>query len=151
MPSLNEVLRLRMKLQRIKWLYYTHFWKMDIHPTAKFSLKCHFDQTNPTGVHIGARSYVAFRAAVLTHDLTRGLSVDTWIGQDCFIGAHSLVLPGVRVGDGSIIGAGAVVTKDVAPRSLVAGNPARVIRSNIEVIPYGRLLESVPLELRDHF
>ena len=151
MPSLNAVLGLRMRLQWLKWTYYTRFWGMDIHATAKFSLKCHFDQTNPKGVHVGARSYVAFRAAVLSHDLTRGLAADTWIGEDCFIGAHSIILPGVRVGNGSIVGAGSVVTKDVPPRSAVAGNPARVIRSDIDVVAYGRLRETIPLAQRHRF
>ena len=95
-----------MALQRAKWLYYTRFWGMDIHPTAKFSLKANFDKTNPRGVHVGAHTYIAFGAAVLAHDLTRGMSSDTRIGRNCFIGAHSIILPGVTIGDGSVVGAG---------------------------------------------
>lgn len=48
-------------------------------------------------------------------------------------------MPGVVIGDGSIVAAGSVVTKDVPARSIVAGNPARVIRSDIDTGPYGRL------------
>ena len=48
------------------------------------------------------------------------------IGNDVWIGGHSTILPGVTIGDGAIIAAGSVVTKDVPPRSLVAGNPAKV-------------------------
>ena len=112
---------------------------MDIHPTAQYSLKAHLDKTNPSGIHIGADTYVAFGAAILSHDMVRGLRVDTWIGQRCFIGAQSVVLPGVRVGDGSSIAAGAVVTRDVPPASIVAGNPAEVIRKGIETLRWGRL------------
>lgn len=148
MPSLNSALWLRMKVQQVKWLYYTHLWGMDIHHDAKFSLKANFDKTNPTGVHIGAGTYIAFGAAILTHDLTRGLAVDTWIGENCFVGARSIILPGVTIGNGSIIGAGSVVTKDVPPRSAVAGNPARVLRSDIDVLPYGRLRNSVATPLQ---
>lgn len=49
--------------------------------------------------------------------------------RGCFLGAHALVLPGVRVGTCSFVAAGSVVTQDVPARTLVAGVPARVIRS----------------------
>jgi maltose O-acetyltransferase len=49
------------------------------------------------------------------------------LGNNIWIGTRVIILPGIRVGDGAIIGAGAVVTKDVAPYAIVAGNPARVV------------------------
>lgn len=113
---------------------------MDIDPSAQFSLSAKLDFTNPKGVHIGAQTYVAFDAAILTHDLTRGLYCDTWIGKRCFIGARSIILPGVTIGDECVIGSGSVVTRDIPPRSLVGGNPARIIRSDIEVLgAFGRI------------
>ena len=51
------------------------------------------------------------------------------IGSNVWIGFDSCVLPGVRIGDGSVVGARSVVTEDVPPLTVVAGNPARVIRS----------------------
>jgi acetyltransferase-like isoleucine patch superfamily enzyme len=50
-----------------------------------------------------------------------------------------MIMPGVVIGDGCIIGAGAVVTKDVQPYSVVVGNPARVVKSRINgvLIPQG--------------
>lgn len=53
---------------------------------------------------------------------------DVVIGNDVWIGDQAIVLPGVTVGDGAIIGAGAVVTRSVDPFTIVAGNPARIIR-----------------------
>jgi virginiamycin A acetyltransferase len=53
---------------------------------------------------------------------------DTVIGHDVWIGHGALILPGVEIGHGAIIGAGSVVTKRVAPFSIVAGNPARLVR-----------------------
>ena len=53
------------------------------------------------------------------------------IGNDVWIGGHSTILPGVTIGDGAVVAAGSVVTKDVPPRSLVAGNPA-TIKKRIE-------------------
>jgi maltose O-acetyltransferase len=49
------------------------------------------------------------------------------IGNNIWIGTRAIILPGVRVGDGAIIGAGSVVTKDVAPYTIVGGNPAKVV------------------------
>ncbi|KAJ0401601.1 hypothetical protein P43SY_008676 [Pythium insidiosum] len=51
------------------------------------------------------------------------------IEEDVWIGGNAILLPGVRVGRGSVIGAGSVVTKDVPPMSVFAGNPARFIKS----------------------
>jgi putative colanic acid biosynthesis acetyltransferase WcaF len=49
------------------------------------------------------------------------------VGREVFIGVRALVLPGVILGEGSVVGAGSVVTRDVQPWDIVAGNPARVI------------------------
>lgn len=49
------------------------------------------------------------------------------IGNDAWLGAHAVILPGVRIGDGAIVGAGAVVTRDVPAGAIVAGVPARII------------------------
>lgn len=57
---------------------------------------------------------------------------ETRIGNDVWIGYGALVLSGVTVGDGAVIGARAVVTKDVEPYSIVAGNPARVIKKRFD-------------------
>jgi putative colanic acid biosynthesis acetyltransferase WcaF len=50
------------------------------------------------------------------------------VGEDSFLGAKALVLPGVVVGAGAIVAAGAVLTKDAPPRTVWGGNPARLIR-----------------------
>jgi len=52
----------------------------------------------------------------------------TIIGNDVLVGANAIILAGVKVGDGAVIGAGSVVTKDVPPYAIVAGNPAKVIK-----------------------
>jgi acetyltransferase-like isoleucine patch superfamily enzyme len=50
------------------------------------------------------------------------------IGDKAWIGFNAIILPGVTVGEGAVVGAGSVVTKDVPPYTIVAGNPARIIR-----------------------
>lgn len=54
------------------------------------------------------------------------------IGENVWIGTSALILKGVTIGDGAVIAAGAVVTKDVPAHSLVAGNPAHIIKDNIK-------------------
>lgn len=72
------------------------------------------------------------------HPRTRG---NVTIGNDVWIGTEALVLSGVAIGDGAVVGARAVVTKDVAPYSIVAGNPARLIRSRFAPHQTAALLE----------
>ena len=50
------------------------------------------------------------------------------IGKNCWLGASVIVLPGVEIGEGCTIGAGSVVTKNIPPYSIAAGNPAKIIR-----------------------
>lgn len=50
------------------------------------------------------------------------------IGDNVWLGGNVTVLPGVSIGEGAVVGAGSVVTRDVPPRTVVAGNPARIIR-----------------------
>ncbi len=57
-----------------------------------------------------------------------GLPAPVSIGDDVWIGGGVTILPGVTVGDGAVVGAGSVVTHDVPPYTVVAGNPARIIR-----------------------
>ncbi|KAK3676163.1 hypothetical protein LTR78_003913 [Recurvomyces mirabilis] len=56
------------------------------------------------------------------------------IEEDCWIGGNAILLPGVRIGRGSTVGAGSVVTKDVGPYTVVVGNPARKLRD----VPRGK-------------
>ena len=53
------------------------------------------------------------------------------IGEDAFLGARAFVMPGVNIGTGTVIGAGSIVTKDVADWLIVAGNPCKVIKQRI--------------------
>lgn len=59
------------------------------------------------------------------HPHTRG---DVIIGNDVWVGTEALIMSGVRIGDGAVIGARAVVTKDVPPYAIAAGNPAKLVR-----------------------
>lgn len=140
--SLSRLSFLRKLLTGSRLRFFRGVMKMDIHPTVEMSLSAKPDMTFPKGIHIGEYTYVAFNARILTHDRTRGMYLHTHIGRNCFIGGESIILPGITIGDNCVIAAGAVVTKDVEPRSIVAGNPGKVIRSDIEVEAYGRFLDA---------
>ena len=60
------------------------------------------------------------------------LKGDTVIGSDVWIGQNAVILPGVRIGDGAIVGANSVVGSDVDPYTIVAGNPARLLRKRFD-------------------
>ncbi len=137
----------RLLVNGRRWIL-CRVYGMDIHPTVQLSLTARFDRTFPKGVHVGANSYIAFYAHILTHDRTRGLYLHTRVGENCFIGGNSLILPGVTIGDNCVIGAGSVVTKDVPSRCVVAGNPAKILSENIEVGAYGRFLNADDNEAR---
>jgi len=56
------------------------------------------------------------------------------VGRNCFVGVRAVIMPGVHIGDETIIGAASVVTRDVPARAIVAGNPARVVGSVDELV-----------------
>ena len=100
---------------------------------------CSIDKTKYAKITIGKNcvltgcTLLAHDASLFAHDKPTFFSPIT-IGDNCFIGWQSIILPGVTVGDNSIIGAGSVVTRDVPANSVVAGNPARVIKSVDELL-----------------
>lgn len=131
-----------------RWWVFTRMCGMDLHKSVVMSTTAKLDLTYPEGVHVGANTYLAFGATVLTHDMCRNLRAHTYIGQNCFIGCHAIILPGVTIGDNVVVAAGAVVTRNVPSATVVAGNPARVVRSGIEVTKYGVFLKQN--EAREH-
>lgn len=124
------------------WCYMQYLrWRgVDISTGAKISLKSKIDFTNSRGVHIASGAYIAFDAVILSHCFVRALHTDTYIGQNSFVGASAVIMPGVRVGAGSIVGAGSVVTRDVPDGVIVAGNPAKIIKTGIRTGKFGLLL-----------
>lgn len=114
---------LRQWLQRRVQL---HLWKMDIDPSAVIAASALIDRTWPKGIHIAAGVVIDEEAVVLTHDLTRGLYLDTRIGARSHIGARAIILPGITIGNDCRIWPGALVTRDMADGSEAIGNPAEI-------------------------
>jgi len=140
-PSLQRraLLLIRDVVIRAQLFMLRRMLGMDIGKDVRISLRAKLDFANPRGVHIGDGSYVAFDSVIFAHDLSRHMHADTYVGRNCFIGAHAIIMPGIRVGDYCIVGSGAVVTRDVPSGSIVAGNPAKIIRSGVKTIKGGIL------------
>ncbi len=65
---------------------------------------------------------------------------DTRIGDGAWIGMRAMIMPGIQIGEGAIVASGAIVTKNVAPYSVVAGNPAKVVKKRFSDATIERLL-----------
>ena len=139
LKSLNQLRGLRMLVTdaRRRWLVHRH--GIEINPTASLSLSARMIARNGGRICIGAETLLAFKTLLLADAAPGPRGGSIIIGRRCFIGGGAMIVSGVSVGDGSIIAAGAVVRRDVPAHSIVAGNPARIIRQGISVGKFGRL------------
>ncbi|MGE4409798.1 MAG: DapH/DapD/GlmU-related protein [Sphingobium sp.] len=132
--------RVRKLVVKANHFRLTRIYGMNIAPTARISLAARLDRTHPAGIHIGENTAITLGATILSHDGSRKMHRTTKIGNDCFVGCNAIVLPGITIGDQVIVAAGAVVTKDVPSHSVVAGNPAKIVRTGIS-LDKGRLVD----------
>ncbi len=141
--------KLRMVLtkiiQRLRyWKYKIHGYDIDVSTQMERGLN--LDRINTKGIHIGADTIITSRVTILSHYLRAyvyideqghprtkyiGEVCDTYIGKSCVIGVGATIMGGVRIGDYCVVGSGSVVTKNIPDNTIVAGNPARVIKENI--------------------
>ena len=84
-------------------------------------------------VFISERILAFWQMLWFSHDASRDLKTDTYIGDNTIIGIRSIILPGIRIGNHCYIGAGSVVTKDVPDHCIAAGNPAKIIKTGISI------------------
>jgi acetyltransferase-like isoleucine patch superfamily enzyme len=146
------MLKIFSKLKLLLLNRYYHF-TFNVHPTTVFLGKVNY--YNPKKIYIGghcsinigvffnvsskllignnvtisANVFITTTGLDLTHFPNKvHFSQDTFIEDDVWIGAGSIILPGVTLKKGSVIGAGSIVTKDTEEFSVYAGNPAKKIR-----------------------
>ncbi len=128
-------------LQRVRFFKLKFLGYKNISPSAIIESNLNLDRVYPQGIFIGEHTLIASRATILCHEHVKRDErnpknpwvTNTYIGKNCFIGIGAIILPGVKIGDEVIIGAAAVVTKDIPSNSVAVGNPARVIKTNIKM------------------
>ncbi len=95
--------------------------------------------TTSGGVSIGARTLIGYRSQIISSNhsippigqpfpISGDLHSPVIIGQDVWIGANCVITPGVTIGEGAVVAAGSVVTKDIQKNSIVGGVPAKFIK-----------------------
>lgn len=114
--------------------------RISIGDNTVINRRCYLDGRNP--IRIGDNVNISFGTVILTlqHDphspffsCSGGMVT---VENNVWIGVNSIILPGVTIGEGAVIGAGAVVTKDVEPYSIVGGVPAKKIGERERIINY---------------
>ncbi|MBS0477402.1 MAG: glycosyl transferase family 2, partial [Proteobacteria bacterium] len=117
--------------------YFRYPWKMRIGEGVWINRGCEFYGAllaSGAEITIGDHCAIAPRVRILsaTHDYRRldlpDRAASVTIGDHVWVGAGATILPGVTIGSGAVVAAGSVVTRDVAPFTIVAGNPARFIK-----------------------
>lgn len=96
-----------------------------------------FDSQHPEDIEIGNFVHITTGCVLLTHYMNTKLNEIHWehgkikIEDHVFLGANTIISKPVTIGKGSIVGAGSVVTKDIPPYQIWAGNPARYIKDRV--------------------
>ncbi|MCC8016478.1 MAG: sugar O-acetyltransferase [Clostridiales bacterium] len=103
------------------------------HVYANFNLTL----VDDTHIYVGSNTMIGPNVTIAAagHPVIQNLrkygvqfNIPVNIGENCWIGAGAIILPGVKIGNGTVIGAGSVVTKDIPENVVAAGNPCRVLR-----------------------
>lgn len=124
-----QIARYCPSLAMKNWIY-RHVLGMKVGEHVSFALMVMVDVFFPERIRVGSNSIIGYNTTILTHEylIHEYRLGEVRIGHNVMIGANCTILPGVAIGDHAVVGAGAVVHKDVAPYSFVAGNPLQVIR-----------------------
>lgn len=121
----------------IKPPYYANRGGTKVHPGSDVYANFNLTLVDDGHIYIGDKTMIGPNVTIATagHPILPSLrekamqyNIDVHIGRNVWIGAGSIILPGITVGDNSVIGAGSVVTKDIPANVVAVGNPCRVMR-----------------------
>lgn len=132
---IKKIIKSIFQEEKPNWLILCAERGMRVGADCEIQDSVYFDYHHCQHIFIGNRVTMAPEVFILAHDAsTKKLCNYTRIAKvviedNVFLGARVLVMPGVTIGEDSIIGAGSVVTNDIPKNSLAVGNPARVIKS----------------------
>jgi maltose O-acetyltransferase len=117
-----------------------HIGNLKIGKNSVVNFGCYLD--NRRGIYIGDNVGIAHNTKIYTlgHDLNdpqfKAAGKPVIIEDNAFIFSNSLIMPGVRIGEGAVILSGSVVTRDVEPYTVAGGNPAKKVKDRIKEINY---------------
>lgn len=136
--SLSRFIRVRSLVigSYIAWLRYVR--GVNLGHDVDLSLNARLQVGKRGAISIGDETALALYSAIFT-TCEDGTVRPVSIGERCFIGAGAVILPGVTIGNGSIVAVGSVVRRDVPDDCIVSGNPARIVRRGIDAGWLGRL------------
>ncbi len=138
-----SIIRGKLRKYVYKYLLFkvNNIYGAHCHPTVRLSRSTIIDKVNPHDVYIDEYTYLAGGCIIFSHDMSRELYGETRIGRKCFIGANAIIMCGVTIGNEVVVGSGAIVTKDVPSNCIVAGNPAKIIKTGIHTKKYGIIVK----------
>jgi acetyltransferase-like isoleucine patch superfamily enzyme len=124
-------------IRRLRYFYF-RTRGYDIHSSVIIERDVNLGRVYPEAIHIGKNTTISSRVSILSHEHNKRvnglpLKKEVFIGERCSIGTAAIILGGVTIGDEVIIGAGAVVVKDVPSHCIVVGNPGRIVRTGIRL------------------
>jgi maltose O-acetyltransferase len=135
LSMLKRIFRLLKRISQPKKLNKMIAGGLEIGQRFSFQAGLIIDPCHYWHIKIGDDVIFARNVHILAHDASTKMHLGytkigkVKIGNKVFVGARTIILPGVTIGDNSIIGAGSVVTKDIPPNTVASGNPASVLCS----------------------
>jgi acetyltransferase-like isoleucine patch superfamily enzyme len=119
----------------VKNSIFRRFLGMKVGENTAVALMVMMDIMFPEKISIGKNSIIGYNTTILAHEylIEEYRLGEVQIGSNVMIGANTTILPGVIIGDGAIVSAGSLITKDVPEGAFVGGNPAQVIYTKEEM------------------